>query len=277
MPLPLPVLDHVVVNVREGLDEASKLWERLGFLLTSRGYHTLGSCNHLAVFGADYLELLGVQPHKARTDVLDWPVGLNGLALKTYDADATYDALHTAGLPVLPVQAFSRPVELPGGAQDAAFRTVRIERDAAPAGRLFFCQHLTPALVWNNAWQRHGNGALGILRVTIVADDPTGLASLLRRMFGSNAVSLRDYGASMAAGLAQVDILSPQALQAEFGSAAPTADGRKAWMAALTLRTASLDSAAAALVAGGVSHTHGPAGIIVPASELGGTTLVFQD
>ena len=81
----------------------------------------------------------------------------------------------------------------------------------------------------------------------------------------------------MAAGLAQVDVLSPQALQAEFGSAAPAADGRQAWMAALTLRTESLDLAAAALVAGEVSHTHGPVGIVVPASELGGTTLVFQD
>ena len=81
----------------------------------------------------------------------------------------------------------------------------------------------------------------------------------------------------MAAGLAQVDILTPHELQVEFGGAASVADGRKTWMAALTLRTASLDAAAAALAAGGVPHTHGPAGIVVPASELGGTTLVFQE
>ena len=277
MPLPLPVLDHVVVNVRDGLDQAETLWKRLGFTLTPRGHHTLGSSNHLAVFGTDYLELLGTQPGNARTDVLDWPAGLNGLVFKTHDADVTYDGLHAAGLPVLPTQAFSRPVETPQGVQDAAFRTVRIERDAAPGGRVFFCQHLTPALVWNGAWQRHDNGALGILRVVIAADDPAGPASLLSRMFGWNAVPRRDDGASMPAGLAQVDILTPHALQAEFGSAAPSADGRKAWMAALTLRTASLDLAAAALAAGRVPHTHGPAGIVVPASELGGTTLVFQD
>ena len=277
MPLPLPVLDHVVVNARDQLDEAAILWERLGFMLTPKGHHTLGSSNHLAVFGADYLELLGVQPGSTRTDVLDWPSGLNGLVFKTYDADATYDGLHAAELPVSPVQTFSRPVEMPGGAQDATFRTVRIERDATPAGRVFFCQHLTPALVWNGAWQRHDNGALGILRVVIAADDPASPASLLSRMFGQDAVPPRDYGASMAAGLAQVDILTPQALQAEFGAAAPAADGRKAWMAALTLRTSSLDSAAAALAAGKIPHTHGPAGIVVPASEPGGMTLVFQD
>ena len=277
MPLPLPVLDHVVVNVRDGLDDAATLWERLGFMLTPRGHHTLGSSNHLAVFGGDYLELLGVQPGNARTDVLDWPVGLNGLVFKTYDADAAYLGLHAAGVPALPVQAFSRPVETPGGAQDAAFRTVRIERDATPAGRMFFCQHLTPALVWDGAWQRHSNGALGIARVVVAADDPAGPATLLSRMFGWNAVPPRDHGASMAAGLARVDIMSPHALQAEFGGAAPAADGRKAWMAALTLRTASLASAAAVLAASRIPHTHGPAGIVVPASELGGTTLVFQD
>jgi catechol 2,3-dioxygenase-like lactoylglutathione lyase family enzyme len=277
VPLPLPVLDHVVINVRDRLDDALALWERLGFMMTPRGHHTLGSSNHLAIFGADYLELLGVQPGNARMDVLDWPAGLNGLAFKTYDADATYDGLHAAGLPALPAQAFSRPIEAPGGSQDAAFRTVGIERDAAPAGRVFFCQHLTPGLVWNGAWQRHSNRALGILRVIIAADDPAGPASLLSRMFGWNAVPPRDYGASMAAGLAQVDILTPDALRAEFGGAAPAADGRTAWMAALTLRTASLDAAATALATGKVPRARGPAGIVVPASELGGVTLVFQD
>jgi len=76
VPLPLPVLDHIVVYVRDGLDDALTLWERLGLMMTPRGHHTLGSSNHLAVFGADYLELLGVQPGSARLDVLDWPAGL---------------------------------------------------------------------------------------------------------------------------------------------------------------------------------------------------------
>ena len=164
-----------------------------------------------------------------------------------------------------------------GGTQDAAFRTVRLERDAAPAGRVFFCQHLTPGLVWHDAWQRHANEALGILRVVIAAADPSGPASLLSRMFGWNTVPPRGHGASMAAGLAQVDIVTPDALRAEFGGAAPAADGRKAWMAALTLRTASLDRAAATLAAGAVPHARGPAGVVVPASELGGMTLVFQE
>ncbi len=276
--LPMPVLDHAVINVRDGLDAAADLWARLGFTLTPRGHHTLGSSNHLAVLGTDYLELLGVQPGNARTDVLDWPAGLNGLVFKTYDADATCRTLSAAGLPALPVQAFSRPVDTPeGGTGDAAFRTVRMDREAWPAGRLFFCQHLTPGLVWHDAWRRHANGALGIAGFIIAAEDPAGPAGLLGRVFGADRVSARTGRAGMAAGLAQVDVLTPDALAGRLGDAAPPADGRAQRMAALVLRTASLDQAAAALRSGGVDHRRGPAGITVPASALGGLALVFQD
>ncbi len=260
-----------MVNARDGLDDALTPWKRLGFMMTPRGRHMLGSNNHLAVCGTNYLKSLGVQLGSMCTGVLDWPAGLNGLAFKINDADATYGGIHAAGLPA---QAFFQPVEALGESQDAAFRTVGIERNAALSGCVFFCQHLTPGLVWNGSWQRHGNGALGLSRATIAAEDPAGPASLLSRMFGWNAVPRRDYGDSMAAGLAQVAILTPDALRAEFAGAAPAADGRTAWMAVPTRRTASLDSAAAALAGLPVRR---PAGIVVSASGLGGLTLMFRD
>ncbi len=275
MPLPVPALDHVVINVRDGLDAAADLYERLGFTLTPRGHHTLGSSNNLAVLGTDYLELLGVQPGAAsRADVLDWPAGLNGLVFKTFDSDATYAALQSAGLPVLPPQAFSRPVETPGGAAgDAAFRTVRLEREAVPAGRLFFCHHLTPQLVWQDAWRRHANGALGV----IAAEDPAEPAALLVRLFGADAVRRHAAGFTLLAGLSRIDIVTPAALAAEFGAAAPEAAGRGQFMAALTLRTASLDRAAAAAQAGGIAAVREPGRLVVPAGTLGGMTLVFEE
>ena len=50
---PVPTLDHVVVNVHDRIDAAAETYRRLGFTLTPRGYHTLGSMNHLAMFGTD--------------------------------------------------------------------------------------------------------------------------------------------------------------------------------------------------------------------------------
>ncbi len=53
-------LDHTVINVRFDMDRAEGLFRNLGFFLTERGYHSLGSINHLMMFGTDYLELIGL-------------------------------------------------------------------------------------------------------------------------------------------------------------------------------------------------------------------------
>jgi hypothetical protein len=106
MPLPPPVLDHVVVDVRERMDEAAGTFAALGFQLTPRGHHTLGSMNHLAMFATDYLELLGFgEAGAGRPELAPFPIGLNGLVFKTDDADATFAQAQSQGLPILPVQA----------------------------------------------------------------------------------------------------------------------------------------------------------------------------
>lgn len=278
MAKPIPAIDHVVINARDRLEEAAATFHRLGFSLTPRGHHTLGSINNLAIFGTDYLELLGVPPGvDGRTDVLDWPAGLNGLVFKTFDSDGTFAALGAADVPALPPQAFSRPVEMPGGTRDAAFRTVRLERGAVPAGRMFFCHHLTPELVWHDAWRRHPNGALGIGRAVVCAAEPAALGGLFARMFGDEHVRQTADGCRLSAGLASIDVMTPAALDAEFGDGAPEAAGRDQFMAALTLRTLSLDRTARALRDGRIAATQGKDGITVAAAAACGVTLAFQE
>ena len=274
----IPVIDHVVINARGRLDEAAATYHRLGFSLTPRGHHTLGSVNNLAILGTDYLELLGVPPGAdGRTDVLDWPAGLNGLVFKTFDSDGAFAAMQEAGVPVLPPQAFSRPVEMPGGPRDAAFRTVRLERDAAPAGRVFFCHHLTPELVWHDPWRCHPNGALGILRAVVCAAEPAMPGELFARMFGEEHVRQTAQGCRLHAGLASIDVVTPAALDAEFGADAPEAAGRGQFMAALTLRTLSLDRAARALRDGSVAARQDGRGITVAAAAACGVALAFRE
>ncbi len=153
---PVPTLDHVVVNVHDRIDAAAETYRRLGFTLTPRGYHTLGSMNHLAMFGTDYLELIAVKPgDDSRSELLSSPTGLDGLVFGTEDAVATYKALRRNEVPIDPPQQFSRPVEADGGTRDAVFRTTRLPRSASPAGRLYFCQHLTRDLVWRDEWRHH--------------------------------------------------------------------------------------------------------------------------
>jgi hypothetical protein len=276
--LPVPTLDHVVVNARQDMERAADQYRRLGFTLTPLGRHTLGSINHLAMFGTDYLELIAVPPGGAPgTDVLDWPAGLNAVVFGTDDSDGVHATLAAAGAPVLPPLAFSRPVALQGGTRDAAFRTVRIAREAVASGRLYFCHHLTRDVVWRDEWRRHANGVLGVEGIVVSAAHPATLGALFVAMFGPASVVPIPGGLRLGLGLTRLDVLTPAQVARRFGDAAPEPDGRTEAMAALVLRTCDLDRVEAALTAGdivGVDRQHDR--ILVPASEASGVTLEFR-
>ncbi|MBU6497464.1 MAG: VOC family protein [Rhodospirillales bacterium] len=276
MTLPAAILDHVAVNVGTAMDAAAETWTRLGFTLTPRGRHSLGSINHLAVFATDYLELIGVPDrHGARADLLDWPAGLNGLVFATDDADALHRRLGREGVPSLAPGGFSRPVDIDGQAHEARFRTLRLPPETTPAGRIYFCQHFTRHLVWRDAWRHHPNGTTGIAAVLIGADRPDRLGDLFARLFGHRAVHPIAQGMRLTAGLIQIDVVHPQALAARFGQAAPGGDDRHEYMAALVLRTASLAQTSARL-AGLATHPDA-ARAVVPAGAACGVTLEFRE
>ena len=154
-------LDHLVINTHFEMNAAQTIFEQLGFTLTPRGRHSLGSINHLMVFEHDYLELIGLPSDGGplRKEVLESPVGIDGLVFQTSDATRTHQQLQSTGLAVQPVHAFSRPVELKGITHEARFETVRFEPGQFNAGRLYYCRHFTPELVWRKEWQTHSNGA----------------------------------------------------------------------------------------------------------------------
>lgn len=164
-------IDHVVFNARDRMDEVVAVFEQLGFTVAPRGHHTLGSINHVIVFEHDYLELLGYppgRPPERRPELVSHPLGLMATVLATGDADATHADLLRRGLRPRPVQSFSRPVDLgEGGMRDASFRVTRLEPDAVPGTWFYYCQHLTPELVWRAEWQQHANRTLGMTSLEI--------------------------------------------------------------------------------------------------------------
>jgi len=277
MIFPVPTLDHVVINVRDRIDAGADTYRRLGFTLTPRGYHTLGSMNHLAMFGTDYLELIAAKPGDTqRPEIMEAPEGLNGLVFGTDDSAATFAAMEQAGVPCFPPGEFSRPVELPDGKRDAVFRTVRLKPGVAPCGRLYFCHHFTRDLVWRDEWRHHANGVTGVARAVIAARDPAGLGDLFGRMFGADALRPIEGGVALTVGVSRFDVISPERLAAEFGDAAPDGGGRDSFMAALEFRTRSTNAAWAALGSGGISGVRRDGDrVIVPASSAFGATLAF--
>ncbi len=278
MALPAATLDHVVINARDDMDRAADIYTRLGFTLTERGYHSLGSMNHLAMFGTDYLELIAIPKGAStgRMDLLQFPFGLNGLVFGSEDSGVTYSELIKAGVPVEPPVEFTRPVKFTGGQGDARFRTVRMKNGVVPYGRVYYCHHFTRDLVWRDEWRHHANGTVAVQRALIVEPDPAAASKLYADMFGPDAVRDIKGGKTVVIGNSRFDIVTEAALKAEFGDAAPDAEGRKAYMAGLTFRTTSLAKAARAFQAGKIAGVAQSAGrIVVPAKQAMNAVLEF--
>ncbi|MEE7501902.1 VOC family protein [Methylobacterium mesophilicum] len=249
-------LDHVVINVLRRMDEAEDLFAALGFRLTPRGHHSLGSINHLMMTAGPYLELVGVpETGPQRQDVLDSPFGLNGLVVASRDADATHARLAALGLAAGPPVAFSRPVTVDGREEAARFRTVRVPAHLFPAGRLYHCEHLTPDLVWRPEWLDHPNGFSGIDALTIESTTPEADAALYAAVCGAPAEGA-DTGWTIRLGDSRIAIV-------------PGPDAR---FAALALRFRDLDAleTRAGALPGASWVRHGPhaATLTLPAFDL---------
>jgi hypothetical protein len=272
-----PVLDHAVINVMDKLDEAAEQYSRLGFQLTERGHHTLGSSNNLAIFGTNYLELLGYLPGREtmRADLWAHPAGLTGLVFKSVDADLIYSTLKNRGVPVQEPMSFARPVALPGGAQDARFKVIRVSGDAVQNGRTFFCHHDTPELVYRPEWQSHPNGVIDIVEFVIASHEPARTASVYDRMFGPGLLTPIHAGVSFRAGAATVLVLEPAAIAERYAGAAPVSQDGSDRMVALTFKVASPGTTRALFDAAGIPYRPYAGGIVVSHADAANVALGF--
>ncbi|MCH8845049.1 MAG: VOC family protein [SAR324 cluster bacterium] len=218
----------MVINVRFDMDRAEAVYGDLGFTLTSRGYHSMGSINHLMMFGDDYMELIGIPTgtDSQNISILDMPLGINGLVFKTSDVDADYARLQMLGMDGEPPAAFTRPVSLPDGKFPARFRTVTVRPDVFPAGRVYFCEHGTPELVWRSEWQSHANGSSAIREIIVVSEqfnvEAENFATLLE-----TEVTQDGEGLGVQLSGSRITLLPPASYQKRYGDlASPMADRR---------------------------------------------------
>lgn len=164
-------LDHIVIYVPTNLDAIEAHWRKQGFAPTVRGYHNVGTMNHLVMLETDYIELLSPNEstNAPRGALLSypWTSGLAALALRTSDADADYQRCTELGIAMDPPNDFARPVMLAGAAQDARFRVTMVRPEITPGLIIFFCQHKTPHLVWRPECMNHPNGATAIRGVRL--------------------------------------------------------------------------------------------------------------
>lgn len=274
-----PQLDHVVINVAEQLNQAEQQFRRLGFHLTPRGHHSLGSSNHLAIFGENYLELLGYEPGNAHTrkDLWQAPLGLTGLVWKTQNSSAVYEHLQQQNIAGSAPAEFFRPVALNDGTSpNARFRTVPLATGRVPNGRSFFCHHLTPELVWRNEWQNHPNAVADITGFVISAANPQDAAKVYGELFGAAALEIRPQEVTLRAGRATIRFVTPEQATAEFGIV-PEGENGSARMVGLEFATRSLEAVRNSLRVGEITFRDDVDLVSVRAADGLGVALKFSE
>lgn len=233
-------LDHVVINALFDMDPAAALMSQLGFTLTPRGFHSLGSINHLIVFEGHYLELVGLPlaTDVLRRDVLESPRGLNGLVFQAGDVDTCLGQLRDSGLTMLEPQSFSRPVTIDGIEQLARFRTVRTAPDLFEAGRVYYCQHYTPELVWHRQWMSHANGCDGLSELVVVS---AMLETDVSRYAKAAQAQAENRGGDDwtidVVGRFRITLMSPARYHERYGERCVEADDRSSFFGAVVFRT----------------------------------------
>ncbi|MGH6900116.1 MAG: hypothetical protein ACREJ5_26795, partial [Geminicoccaceae bacterium] len=170
---------------------------------------------------------------------------------------------------------FARPVELPAGPREAAFRVARTHPEHTPGAWLFVCQHRTPEVTWRADHLEQPNGACGMIEVIGIAEDLAGMSDAYGRTFG-HRLQWQEHGLAIGAGSARITFLPPAAFAARFAPFGDAISAIAPRLGALRLRTSALARTREVLRANGVRATATAAGtLLVAPDDACGTILEF--
>ncbi len=190
-------IDHVAVAVAD-LTEANRRFARLGFIPSPAGSHPeWGTANRCLMFARDYVELLaatgaGAGAERVRAHLAARGEGMMGVALGSRDATRSAESLNRAGVAAGRPTALSRQLDGPEGEVTPRFTVVDLPPEATPGLPAFLCQHLTPELLRRPEWLAHPNGAIGIVSLTVLVEQPEALMGIYDKVFGPGAATPTD-------------------------------------------------------------------------------------
>ena len=169
-------LDHVAHFVPD-LDAAAELLQALGFAPTAVSHHRVagkpaGTSNRCLMLREGYIEILSptldtpnarrVRNHMSRY------AGVHLVSFGTPSAQEDHARLEAHGFDPEPLVALRRKTA--GGL--LGFKVVYAPPAKMPEGRMQYCEHLTPELLWTKKHLAHRNGVLGLAAAYVVAKDP---------------------------------------------------------------------------------------------------------
>jgi hypothetical protein len=233
-------LDHLVLGTAD-LDALASEFEALGFCVGALNRHPWGTENRLIQLGDQtFLELIAtgegaaIPPHQPGhfsfgafvQDGIARSPGLSMLVLKSTDAKA--DAAHFAreGIGAFAPFHFGRKGKRADGTDvEVAFTLAFAHDRAMPDCGFFTCQQHFPKNFWSQPMQQHANGATGLSRVTIVAENPSDHHVFLSAFAGSREMHANSSGIAMTCGQGVFEIVSEETFRFIYGVEAPQGDG----------------------------------------------------
>ncbi|MBP7065346.1 VOC family protein [Ferrovibrio sp.] len=275
-------IDHTVVTVRD-LEAARETYARLGFSITPRGRHIgWATGNYCIMFGANYIELLGIAEPGGFTAGLEEMLaakgeGLHKIVLGSDDAEATRASFAAAGLNPSDVQSLKRELQLPDGIVLPAFALVHLPPHATPPVSMFVCQHLSAELLRQPAWLLHPNGATHLAGCVVVCDDPLATEAAYETLFGAGSAVRTDRMIAARVGREHVLFVTPTDLATLFPDLEHDESRPTPYIAGMRLRVHNPEAAARYFSAQGIEHARALDGtVLVPAEAAHGVFLEFS-
>jgi catechol 2,3-dioxygenase-like lactoylglutathione lyase family enzyme len=283
------MLDHVGLFVPD-LSRAAAAFERLGFRLTptTPQRHRLapgqplvpaGTANRLAVLGLGYVEILAPiadTPIAAQLkSAIERYPGLHLIAFGTADGEASHRHLAGAGFDPLPVIHLERTVETADGEGLALFSVVRVPPGTMAEGRVQYCRHHTPELVWQDRWQAQPNAATALTDVLLAVADPAEALGRFARFVGEGARVVDGSLPAIALPRGRLTLSDAQTLARLLPDVAVPS---LPFMAAFAVTTHDLGRTRELLIAGRVNHRDlgaGALGAVLPEGLCG--SVVFLE
>ena len=236
-----------------------------------------GTLNRLVTPGLGYLEFLaakGDTPLAAQHgQQLARYQGLHLLAFSSSDVPAEAPRLAEEGFRPLEPVDMRRDVATKNGVAEGRFSVLRVPPDAMPEGRVQWCGHHTPELVWRPGLITHPNTAVALTGTVWVVEDLAEALDRYRRFVRTPARIIAD-GVGVV-GLTRGSLIfttadAAQSLLPEIGI--PTLP----FGACVMVRVEDLRSAAKALTANRVPFREKDDGILLAPSEALGTWLLLH-
>lgn len=281
-------LDHIVHVVRD-LDVTGEFYRRAGFTVGARNRHPWGTHNRIIQFPGVFIELLAIGEPELITaassgsfsfggfarDFLAREEGLAMLVLEGRGAAADAKAFRAAGIGDFEVFDFEREGKRPDGTPVKVAFSLAFAADAkAPNVGYFTCQQHFPENFWNPAFQSHANGVSGVAGVIFVAPNPAEHRHFITSFSGVDDFSSDAGGIVVQTPRGTIEVMTPSAYRVRTGTEPPDT-ARGARLAAVQLAVQDQSRAKSAIRGGGIASSAHDGGLVIPAGEAHGATLIF--